>query len=539
MASHRGDPNAPLDEQSILLSLSTGSNSTMTSSLRFKQTLVANASALRFEEFVWIWNRFQNQHTPMLHIQMAKWLAERWNARDQKLLLLAFRNSGKSTLVGLFAAWLLFRNPDTRILVLAADFALAKKMVRNVKRLVERHPFTQSLKPTRGDQWAAEQFTVHRNAELRDPSMLAKGIGANITGLRADVIICDDVEVPNTCHTAQKRLELRERLQELEYVKVPNGLQLFIGTPHTYYSIYSEKTYPESGEARPFLMHYSRLSLPLLDGDGNSRWPDRFPTEHIESLILESGPNKFKSQMLLQPVNIADGRLDPDLISIYHERLDYREGNTEARLYLGERRLVSASCWWDPAYGSRDSGDASVIACVFTSADGQYWIHDIRYLFHSASADCDTDAATDMCHQVASFVKQNHLPSIVIETNGLGRFLPGLLRRELRASRIRCSVLEHASKRNKDLRILDAFEAVLAAGRLHVHAGVLATAFMREMREWRPGTGCRDDGLDAVAGCLLAEPVRLSWSSYPHPQDAPPPWTLGGRIHVADDRFVP
>ena len=29
------------------------------------------------------------------------------------------------------------------------------------------------------------------------------------------------------------------------------------------------------------------------------------------------------------------------------------------------------------------------------------------------------------------------------------------------------------------------------------------------MREWQPGTNGPDDGLDAVAGCLLAEPVRL------------------------------
>ena len=506
---------------------------------RLENNTLVNTTKLHFDEFVWIWNRCQNQNTPIIHIKMARWLSDRWNALDQKLLLLAFRNSGKSTLVGLFAAWLLFCNPNTRILVLAADFALAKKMVRNVKRIVEQHPFTRSLKPSRADQWAAEQFTVQRNAEFRDPSMLAKGIGANITGLRADIIICDDVEVPNTCNTAQKRFELRERLKELEYVKVPNGSQLFIGTPHTYYSIYSENTKLESGETRPFLINYSRFLLPLIDEHGNSCWPDRFPTEHIESLILESGLNKFKSQMLLEPVNVADGRLDPDRISIYHEQLDYWEGNNEARLYLGDRRLVSASCWWDPAYGARDSGDASVVVCVFTSDDGQHWIHDIRYLFHTEATELETDAATEMCREVASFVKKNHLPSIVIETNGLGRFLPGLLKRELRASQISCSVLEHVSRRNKDLRILDAFDAILAAGRLHAHADVLATAFIREMREWRPGTACRDDGLDAVAGCLLAEPVRLSWSPHLHAPDTPPPWTLGGRIHVADDRFVP
>jgi len=157
-----------------------------------------------FAAFVWIWNNRQGQPTPQLHLLIARWLAERWEAGDRELLLLAFRSSGKSTLVGLFCAWLLFRNPDLRILVLAGDFALAKKMVRNVKRIIERHPLTKRLKPERADQWASDQFTVRRSAELRDPSMLAKGVAANITGLRADVVICDDVEVPNTCDTTPK-----------------------------------------------------------------------------------------------------------------------------------------------------------------------------------------------------------------------------------------------------------------------------------------------------------------------------------------------
>ena len=56
---------------------------------------------------------------------------------------------------------------------------------------------------------------------------------------------------------------------------------------------------------------------------------------------------------------------------------------------------------------------------------------------------------------------------------------------------------------------------MLAAGRLHAHRDVWATPFVAEMREWRPGTRARDDGLDAVSGCLLAEPVRL-------PRLAPP-----------------
>ena len=96
-----------------------------------------------FDVFVTIWNQHQGLETPGLHVTIARWLTERWRAGDRELLMLAFRNAGKSTLVGLFSAWLLANNANLRILVLAADFGLARKMVRNVKRIIERHPLTR------------------------------------------------------------------------------------------------------------------------------------------------------------------------------------------------------------------------------------------------------------------------------------------------------------------------------------------------------------------------------------------------------------
>ena len=167
-------------------------------------TILIEREQADFKLFLSLWNRVQGQATPGLHFCLADWLETRWEAGNTRLLLQAFRSSGKSTITGLFAAWLLYRRPDLRILVLAADQPLAQKMVRNVRRIIERHPLTQSLRPGQADQWAADRFTINRTLELRDPSMLARGIGANLTGSRADIVICDDVEVPNTCDSAEK-----------------------------------------------------------------------------------------------------------------------------------------------------------------------------------------------------------------------------------------------------------------------------------------------------------------------------------------------
>jgi hypothetical protein len=484
-----------------------------------------------FSLFVVVWNRAQGQDTPELHLRIADWLEAMRERGRTRLLLQAFRSGGKSTIVGLFAAWLLYRDANLRILVLAADLMLARKMVRNVKRIVERHPLTAHLRPQHADQWGADRFTVSRALELRDPSMLAKGIGANMTGSRADVIICDDVEVPNTCDTAEKRADLRERLAETGFVLVPGGTLLYAGTPHSWYTIYAAEPRREIGEEAPFLDGFRRLTIPVIDADGNSAWPERFRREDIERLERASGPARFKSQMLLQPVNIAEGRLDPACFVRYAAEPDYlREINL---LQLGDRKIVSASAWWDPAFGAA-GGDGSVLAIVYTDELGHHWLHRLCYLNrrHDESGE---DEATRQCRAVALLAREFHLPSVAVEINGLGRFLPGVLRRELARAKVTCAVVEISSRRPKDLRIMEAFDAALAARTLHVHDSVYATGFIAEVQEWRPGLkNARDDGLDAVAGALSREPVRIGRLYHSGPG---PGWRQGAGQFTAKTEF--
>ncbi|MCO6419102.1 phage terminase large subunit [Siccirubricoccus sp. KC 17139] len=460
-----------------------------------------------FLEFVWIWNHVQNQDTPLPHRRIARWLQARQEAGDRRLLLMAFRGCGKSTLVGLYCAWRLLLAPETRILVLAADQPLAVKMVAQVRRILERHPLCRPLLPEGPENWAMDRFTVARDAVLRDPSMLAQGLGGNITGARADLIICDDVEVAGNCDTPAKREELRARLSEIEFVIVPGGTVLFIGTPHCAETLY---LHPLQGEA--FLAGYRRFTLPLLDAAGNSAWPERFDAAAIEALRSRVGPHRFARQMLLQAVAEAALRLDPALLIRYAEEPEYREASGRAQLLLLGRRLVSGGGFWDPAFGRPPArgvgGDGSVLAATYADGEGNHFLHRIQWLTHDP--DAATDPATQQCRAVASLARELLLPVVRVETNGLGRFLPALLRRELARAGAPCTVIEHTSRKAKAERILSALEPALAARRLHAHDAVFRTPFPAEMAAWRPdATGNRDDALDALAGCLLAEPVRL------------------------------
>lgn len=180
--------------------------------------------------------------TPRHHRLIMEFLVGVLQNAPHRGLLMAFRHSGKSTVVGIFAACVLYMNPNARILILSAHEALASRMVTHIRHILENHPRCADLIPNVKKEWAASRITVNRSIGTREPSVVCQGVHGNITGMRADLIICDDVEVPNTANTRQKRENLRERLRELDFILSPGGAMIYIGTPHTMDTIYRTDT---------------------------------------------------------------------------------------------------------------------------------------------------------------------------------------------------------------------------------------------------------------------------------------------------------
>lgn len=66
-----------------------------------------------FFEFVYVWFRLQGMGVPKHQKKIARWVSGIWSSETRRqALLMAFRNSGKSTIVGLFCAWILYSRPS-------------------------------------------------------------------------------------------------------------------------------------------------------------------------------------------------------------------------------------------------------------------------------------------------------------------------------------------------------------------------------------------------------------------------------------------
>ena len=141
--------------------------------------------------------------------------------------------------------------------------------------------------------------------------------------------------------------------------------------------------------------------------------------------------------------------------------------------------------------------------------------------------------ATQLCRQVAAQARKLRLPAIHVEKNGLGAFLPGILKRQLDRKGCGTTVQGVHNHRPKHERILEAFDAPLAARALWAHASVFESPFLRELKEWRPRGRGRDDGLDAAACALLAEPYRFG----PHGRAPRKEWRPAARPRRARRNF--
>lgn len=452
-----------------------------------------------FRVFFAVWANLQGWKIPQLHLDVIDFLSKNENWDNGTGVLQVFRGAAKSTILGLFIVYQLVKDPTTRFLILSADSNTASKITADTTGIIARHPLAGHLRG-RENTWRQDKFWVTGATDSRTASVSSFGIGSNVTGTRADWVVFDDVEVPKNCLTAMLREDLRRRISDTNYIMVPTGRRLFVGTPHNEESIYPEVINSQGA---------SSLRVPLLidtSGDfpfivGKSAWPERFDDAHIQKLQLNAhSKNEFLSQVQLVPKPSDEQMFDASLLIEYKNEAEIFTSNRETVLTIGEKRMVSCSAFWDPSMGSSRSDD-SVLSIVYADAAGHYYLH--RCIALKGDAD-------EQCEQAKQVALEFHLPSIIVETNGIGNFLPAILRKYLNGTGISCE--GKVTTKNKALKITEAFEVPLYAGLLHIHSQVMQSKFFVQFRDFNPKTIGRDkdDYIDSTASAILNEPIRIT-----------------------------
>jgi hypothetical protein len=147
---------------------------------------------------------------------------------------------------------------ETNILLLSAAETKAKEFSTFCLALMRQMEEIRWLLPREDQRKSVLGWDVGPASPSQTPSVRAGGIFSQITGSRADLIIPDDVEVPNNSESQLKREKLLYYIQEAERILKPGGRIAYLGTPQSEETIYN--VLPQRG-------YHVRI------------WPVRFPTE--------------------------------------------------------------------------------------------------------------------------------------------------------------------------------------------------------------------------------------------------------------------
>ncbi|MDR1206872.1 MAG: hypothetical protein LBK26_00445 [Rickettsiales bacterium] len=259
---------------------------------------------------------------------------------------------------------------------------------------------------------------------------------------------------------------------------------------------------------QPFLKGFRMMRIPIVNDKGASAWPEVFPIEKIDRLRETAGPRYFSSQMMLEFISEDRARLDPGALRFYDGEFNPQMAHIDASMHgNAPLQITGIAAYWDPS-SAKDGADSSVCAIIFRDdKNRRAFIHDIKYLATGAD---DLHPFATQCGRVLDFLGQYGQRNIAIEVNGIGNALPEILRGAAIAKGRPIAIQKIINRENKEKRILDAIEPLLATGRLYAHERVRRTRLIAEMEEWLPVAGANhDDGLDAVAGALRMTPIAI------------------------------
>ena len=278
-----------------------------------------------FRNFTYlVWNHLGLPEPTPIQYDIANYLQN----SPKRSIIEAFRGVGKSYITAAYVVHQLLLNPELKFMVVSASKARADDFSTFTQRIIVELPICQHLVARDGQRWSKIAFDVAPAKASGSPSVKSVGVTGQLTGSRADIIIADDVEVPNNSMTHMMREKLYETVKEFDAVLKPDGKIIYLGTPQNEMSLYNillsrgydmriwtsryptleraEKAY--GGRLAPIL--YDRMQKEEKAVYGLPTDPKRFDDEDLLERELSYGRSGFALQFMLD-TSLSDGNKYP------------------------------------------------------------------------------------------------------------------------------------------------------------------------------------------------------------------------------------
>ncbi|MEI6144027.1 MAG: phage terminase large subunit [Candidatus Berkelbacteria bacterium] len=321
------------------------------------------------EDHYWFFNLYLSHY---VHCKTAPFQREIFDlTTDEKIqlaIIIAFRGSGKSTIVSLsYPIWAIIGKQQKKFVVLLSQTQhQARMLLVNIKRELEGNEMLRKeLGPFQeeSDEWGSTTLVIPgRNARITAASTEQSIRGIRHGHSRPDLIIADDIEDIASTKTKEGRDKCFNWLMgEVIPAGDKNTKTVMIGNLlHEDSVLMRLKAGIEQNSIDGVFKQY-----PLINKQGEVVWPGKYPTEaDIEKEKRKNlSASAFQREFMLEIIPDVEQIIHQEWIKFY----DQPPEDTE------EMHHVKTCCGVDLAISNKDTADytAAVSAKVYGSGDKQ------------------------------------------------------------------------------------------------------------------------------------------------------------------------
>jgi hypothetical protein len=315
-----------------------------------------------------------------------------------KLIMLP-RAHLKSHMVATWVAWIVTRHPEVTVLYVSATSGLAETQLYAIKNLltstIYSRYFPEYVHPQEGkrEKWSQTAISIdhpkRKKEGIRDATISTAGLTTNTTGWHADILVPDDLVVPENAYTEEGRESVSKKASQFTSILNAGGFTMACGTRYHPMDIYSTwksqefDIYNEEGDIIDRVPVWSVKEY-TVEKDGVFIWPKTmrpndkkffgFDNQVLSRIRAQYEDRvQFYAQYYNDPNDPGSNRISRDKFQYYDRKHLKQEGG---HWYYKRNRLnVYASI--DFAFSLTKRSDNTAIVVIGVDADNFIYILDI------------------------------------------------------------------------------------------------------------------------------------------------------------------
>lgn len=433
---------------------------------------------------------------------------------SNKLIMLP-RAHLKSHMVATWCSWIITRHPEVTILYVSATAELAQTQLFAVQNIIGsslyRRYFPEYVNPQEGkrERWSSVKMSIdhptRKKEAIRDATISTAGLTTNTTGWHADIVVADDLVVPENAYTEDGRESVSKKSSQFTSIRNAGGFTMACGTryhPVDIYDVWMNQVY-DVYDDEGIKIDQSPVwdsKEYKVETDNIFTWPRAirpdgkafgFDIQTLARIRAEySDRVQFYAQYYNDPSDPSSDRIGRDKFQYYNARHLKKEGSRW--FYNGRKLNVYAAV--DFAFSLSKAADYTAIVVVGVDCDGNYYVLDIDRF--------KTDKTLDYFKHVAALHSKWRFQKLRAEVSVAQKVIVNSIKDYVRKEGLRLSVDEFRPSKaegTKEERIAAALEHLYDNLQMWHQEGGWTAVLEEELVLARPA---HDDVKDALASAV-------------------------------------